>query len=92
MSKEKVYFACIIRTEKKGCVSLEVPDLSVKVYGNNYTEVVANAIETISAIYIYRTERNIPVRIKETFDSCTARTQKERGEHFVYMLQPQMEL
>lgn len=91
MDKVQICFACIIRTVKGG-FTLEIPDLCVTVSGKNYVEVVANGIETLTAIYCHRVERNVPIHAKETFESCMEKIRKEHGKHCVYMLQPSADL
>lgn len=85
--KPSVTLPSIIR-ESRGKVEIEVPDFNVKVDGRNYTEAMGRTIETVTAICNYRVERNIPIRITETYDSLTEKTSKEKGKHFIYMLSP----
>lgn len=91
MGKPIICFASIIRV-KGGNYTLEIPDFNVTVDGRSYVEVLANGIETLTALYSYRVERNVPIYVKETFESCTEKTRKERGKHFIYMLQPSVDL
>lgn len=83
----KLCFPTIIRVKDQN-YTLEIPDLNITVSQDNYTSLLAHAIDTLTAIVIYRKERNIPIRIKSTFEEVTLRIGKEKGEHFVYMLSP----
>lgn len=91
MAKTSICFASIIRANGKH-YTLEIPDFNVTVKGNSYVEVVADGIEVLTALYSYRVERNIPVHVRETYESCEQKTRKERGTHFIYMLKPSAEL
>ncbi len=86
-NKQIEQFPTIIRVSRDAC-SVEVPDLNITVTGDNYTQAIGRAIEAITAVCVYRKERNIAIRIKETFESCAEKTIKEKGKHFVYMLGP----
>lgn len=85
MSNQQIVFPTVIRV-RKDTTEIEVPDLHIKVVGNNYTEAIGRTIEHITAICNYRKERNIPIRITETYDSLVEKTSKERLKHFIYML------
>lgn len=91
MGKSKICFACIIRASRKG-YTLEIPDFNITVAGKSYIDVVANGIEVLTALFSYRVERNIPIQIAATFESCMEMIRKEKGQHSVYMLQPSTDL
>lgn len=88
-TRQTELFPTIVRVHKgTGTCTVEVPDLNVTIVGDGYTQAIGRAIETITALCVYRRERNIPIRINETFDTCAERTKGEKGKHFIYMLEP----
>jgi len=89
--ESKVCFACMVR-KKRGEVSIEIPDFQVTIKGANYVDAWAKSIETLTALYSYSVERNLPIRMEATFESCMDKLRKERGSHYVYMLQPTADL
>lgn len=83
--QEDLCFPTIIRIDGSNH-TLEIPDLNITVNSDNCTSLLATAIETITAIVVYRVERNIPIRITHTYEDLVLATEKERGKHFIYML------
>lgn len=85
-STDKFVVPCVCyKYARRGC-SLFIPDLNMELYGTTFVEVIANAVTTVTALYIYNMEHNIPMPIKSTYDELLKKTESEKTPCFVHML------